>query len=203
MRCTVKPLSVIWLNSHNQENIKLCRKQKGQLFSLYPRTKHEKDEQNWNNTLNTRIIVPPCHLFTCAFWPLWSVYAWCSMEMYFGTFYFKNCPRMPTHSSTVHSLRILADPSQYILCAVACTVPEETPGSTVCSFLGRQNKPNPHLSSVFSDQGQYLYISKVTFLPCVFRFVVCIGRNHHKNIRMEYCIENNRMWIMESYSRKL
>lgn len=48
---------------------------------------------------------------------------------------------MPTHSSTVHGLSILADPSQDILnCAVACTVPEETPGSTVCSFLGRQNK---------------------------------------------------------------
>lgn len=78
---------------------------------------------------------------------------------------------MPTHSSTVHGLSILADPSQDILnCAVACTVPEETPGSTVCSFLGRQNKTKPYLSSALSDQGQYFYISKVTFLPRLFDF---------------------------------
>lgn len=171
MICTVKPLSVIWLNSHTQEHMKLCSKQKGQLFSLHLRIKHEEDELNWSSTLNTRIIVPPCHIFTCAFWPLWGVYALCHMGTYFGTFYFKNCLRMPTHSSTVPSLSIPADPSQDNLnCTVACTVPEETPCSTVCSFLGRQNKTNPYLSSVLSDQGYYFFVSKVTFLPCWFGF---------------------------------
>lgn len=166
MRCTVKSLSVIWLNSHNQENIKLCSKEKGQLLSLHLRTKHE---QNWNNTLNSRTIVPPWHIFTCAFWPFWSVYALCHRGTYLGTFYFKNCLRMPTQSSTVHGLRILANPSQDNLnCAVACIVPEETPCSTVCSFLGRQNKTNPYLSSMLSDQGQCFYISKVTFFPLLF-----------------------------------
>lgn len=46
MRCTVTSLSVIWLNSHYQENIKLCIKQKGQLVSLHLKTKHEEDKQN-------------------------------------------------------------------------------------------------------------------------------------------------------------
>lgn len=202
MICTVKPLFVIWLNSHTQEHMKLCSKQKGQLFPLHLRIKHEEDEQNWSSTLNTRIIVPPCHIFTCAFWPLWAVYALCHMGTYFGTFYFKNCLRMPTHSSTVPSLSIPANPSQDNLnCTVSC---RRNSMQHSLLFPGK-TKQNKSLSLISALWPRILLLrfqsdfSSMLIWFCLFALVEITIMN----IRMEHGIENNRMWIIESYSSKL
>lgn len=146
------------------------------------RTNHKEGEQNGNTT---RIILTACHIFTQAFWPLWSVCALCHMGTSFGAFYLKNCHRMPTHSSTVYGLRVLADPSQYnINHSVACTLSEEIPCNTVHSCLRRQNKmgriTNSYLSSVLSSQGQHSCIPKVSFLPHLLGVaLVCVGGNHY------------------------
>lgn len=178
MICTVKPLSVIWLNSHTQEHMKLCSKQKGQLFSLHLRIKHEEDEQNRSSTLNTRIIVPPCHIFTCAFWPLWGVYAVCHMGTYFGTFYFKNCLRMPTQSSTVPSLSIPADPSQDNLnCTVACLKKLHAAQSALSWEDKTKQIPISHQCSLTKDTTSSF--PKWLFFHVYLVLLVCIGRNHH------------------------